>query len=80
MTDERTNQKLINRLRDLVLWARYGDYITCHFGTGKVDLAVPFLFKLVDLTHASNEFSMVQAIDDDGLRDEFGILDNTMAS
>ncbi len=80
MTDTWTNQKLIYRLRDLIFWAGYGDYITCHFGTGKVDLAVPFLLKLVDLIHPSNEFSMVQAIDDDGLRDEFGILDSTMAS
>lgn len=78
--DERTNQKLINRLRDLIFRARYGDYITCHFGTGEVDLAIPFLLKLVDLIHSSNEFSMVQAIDDDGLRDEFGILDSTKAS
>lgn len=69
-----TNQELINGLRHLILRAGYGDYVTCHFGAWKIDLAVPFLFKFIDLIHSSNEFSMVQAVDDDGLGDEFRVL------
>ena len=64
-------------MRNLILWPGYSHYITRHFGTWKVDLAIPFLLKLFDFAHASNEFSMVQAVDDDGLRDKLCVLQDT---
>lgn len=72
-----TNKEFVNRFRYLVFRSRYGHYITRHLGTREVDLAIPFLLEFVDLVHTSDEFSMVQAIDDDGLRDEFRVLYGT---
>lgn len=72
-----TNQEFVNGLRHLILGARYGDYITRHFGAGKIDFAIPLLFELVDLMHASDKFSMIQAIDHDGLGDELRVLHST---
>ena len=71
-----TYQEFINCLGYLIFWARYGDYITCHFGAGEVDFAIPFLFELLDLVHTSDELSMVQAIDDDRFRDKLCVLYN----
>lgn len=71
-------QKFVNGLRDLVLGSGYGDYITCHFGAWKINFAIPFLLKLFNLIHSSNELSMVQAVDDDGLRDKFCVLCSTL--
>jgi hypothetical protein len=74
-SSKETNQEFINGLRYLILRARYRNYITCHLGAGKVDLAIPFLFELVNLIHPTDEFSMVQTIDDDRLGHEFCVLD-----
>ena len=71
-------QEFVDRLGNLILGSRYGDYVTCHFGAGKINLAIPFLLKLFDPAHASNEFSMVQAVDDDCLRDKLGVLCSTL--
>ena len=72
----RTHQELIDGLRNLVLWPRDCYYIRGHFGRGEIDLAIPLLFKVFDLVYSSNEMSMVQAIDDDGLGDEFRVLEH----
>lgn len=77
MVVQGTNKKLIDRLRYLVFRSRYGHYITGHFGTREVDFAIPFLLEFVDLVHTSDKLSMIQAIDDDSLRDEFRVLDGT---
>ena len=69
-------QKLVYRLWHLILGPGYGNYVARHFRTRKVNFAIPFLFKVLDFAHASNEFSMVQAVDDDRLRDEFCVLQN----
>lgn len=72
--EEWTNQKFVNRLRNLIFWARYSDYITCHLGTRKIDFAIPFFLEFFDLVHACNEFSMVQAVDVDSLGDKLRVL------
>ena len=72
-----TNKKFIDRLRHLVFRSGNSHYITGHFGTREVDLAIPFLLEFVDFVHTSDEFSMVQAIDDHGLRDELRVLYGT---
>ena len=71
---ESTYQKPVNCLGYFILWARYGDYITCHFGTGEVDFAIEFFFERFDLIHTSDELSMVQAVDDDRFRDKVCVL------
>ena len=67
-------EKRVQSLRYLILGAGNGDNVTGLFGTWKVDLAIPFLFKLFDFRHTSNELTMVEPVDDDGLRDELGVL------
>ena len=71
---DRTHQEFINSLWDLILRARNRDYIRGHFGRREIDFAIPFLLKVLDLIHSSNELSMVQAVDDDGLGDELRVL------
>ncbi len=75
-----TYQEFIQSLRDLIFGPRDCDYVACHFCTWEIDFAVPFLFELIDLGHASNELSMVQAIDYDGLRDKLRVLCVTVMS
>ena len=74
---EFTNQKLIHGLRHLILRSGDGYYITRHFGGWKIDFAIPFLLKLFDFWHASDEFSMVQTIYDNGFGDELCVLYST---
>jgi hypothetical protein len=50
-------------LRDLIFRARNGHDVASKFGARKLDLAVPFLLKLFDFTNASQEFTVVEAID-----------------
>ena len=69
-----TYQEFIHGFGHLVFGTRYGHYITCHFGTREVDFAIPLLFKLFNLIHTSNELSMIQAVDDDRLRDKLCVL------
>lgn len=72
-----TDQEIVDSLRHLVFGARNCDYITCHLGAWKIDLAVPFFLELVDFMHFPDELSMVQAVDYDGFGDEFRVLHNT---
>lgn len=44
----KTYKKSINGLRDLVLGPRDRDNITGKLSTGELNLAVPFLLKLID--------------------------------
>ena len=72
---DHTYEELVHSLWHLVFGTRYGHYITGHLCAGKIDFAIPFLFELFNCAHASNQFSMVQAVDDDGFGDEFRVLE-----
>jgi len=58
----------------LVFRARDGDKITGLFGVGEVNFTIPLFFELLDLGKTSDEFAMVQSVDDDGFGDKFGVL------
>jgi len=64
----------VHSLRHLILGSGDGDNVTRLLGAGEVNLAVPFLFELVNFRQTSDEFSMVKSVDNDGFRDEFRIL------
>lgn len=67
-------EESVNSLWYLVFGSRDCHYVACLFSAWKVDFAVPFLFQLFNLCKSSNEFSMVESVDDDGFRYKFGIL------
>lgn len=68
------SKERIDGLRYLVLRPRDGDYITGLLSARKINLAVPFFFKILDFGHPSNELAMVESVDDNGFGDELGVL------
>lgn len=67
------SQERINALRDLILRARDRDGVTSQLRARELDLAVPLLLKLFNLGQAREEFTVVQTVDEDSLRDVFRI-------
>lgn len=67
------SQQGINSLRNLVLGARDRDDIASQLRAGEFDLAVPFLLQLVNLSHAGEQFAVVQAVDSNPFGDVFSI-------
>jgi hypothetical protein len=70
---EKTYQEFIDCQWHLVLRARDSDCITCFFSAGESDLAVELLLELINLVQTSNQLSVVQAIDVNGLGDKLCI-------
>ena len=70
-------QKRVDSLRNLILWTRDRNHVTGLLSTWKVNLAIPFLFKIFNFGKSSDEFSVVESIDQDSLRYEFGVLDGS---
>ena len=63
----------IDRLRHLILGAGDGHHVAGKLGAREFDLAVPFLLQLVDLSHAGQQLTVIQTVDNDSLGDVFGI-------
>lgn len=67
-------KKFVNAVRHLPLWTSDSDFVARLLSARKVDLAVVFLFKLVNFRKTSDEFTMVQPINTNDLRSVLGIL------
>lgn len=70
----------INSLRHLVLWPRDSDDVAGLLSAREIDLAIPLLFELLDFRKSSNKFTVVESIDDNGLRDEFSVLSKRVST
>jgi len=69
----RTYQEFVQGLRDLILRTRNGNDIARLLSAREGDLAVPLLLERLDLRHAGDELTVVEAVDRNRLRDELGI-------
>ena len=68
------HQKLVDRVRDLILRPRDRNNVTGLLSTRELDLAVPFFLKLFDLALVvGNQFSLIHSVNADFLRDKLGM-------
>lgn len=64
-------QKLVHRLRNLILGARNGDSVASLLRVRESDLAVPLLFQLLNLWHTSNHGTLIETVNGHSLIDKF---------